>query len=322
MTAQGRSVHLMRWTALVAGALLSVGLIAACGVAKKIDTDPLETEISAMPGVTRAWVTFDDHELDSIVTLNAQMAEASADQIADVVQAVEAQRSDGSAWYLERLRLRVGDGPMVSVLRDAQSLNATDIVADAEALRGFARAISATSPKAQIDSENDERVMVRQLTTPVPDTLQAARDTLGDRVSRMYLLSADTNVAHWEVTLPLTRDQEQRIQEQIAKMPAQLDSIAVQGGTVSELGVIVNSPTPDRDLAAIIDIVGAGPNQPLWLTWHMAPRNLTQQYDGSVDVGGCDYPDSRLEQLPEKYLSASEIRLQDDLRRRFDTCPR
>ncbi|OBG21548.1 hypothetical protein A5768_25935 [Mycolicibacterium fortuitum] len=298
-----------------------VGLTTACRVVRKIDTDPLEVTISAMPGVAKAWVSFDEDELDSIATLNVQMPGADAGQISDVAQAVSSAHGDGSADYLKRLRLRIGDAPAVTALRDVTSLNAAVVVTDSTTLRSFAAVVASTSPAAQIDWATDNRLTVRQLTTPVPEVLQALRD-VGVTASTVHLLPVDSAAPSWRVTLPLSRDQEQRIHRQIAAMPAQLVRIAVRDATITDLGVVVSRQAAHRALVDIISIVGAGPGHPLWLTWHLAPRDITQQYDGSVHVGGCDYPDSRLEQQPENYLSAEEIELQDRLRAQFDTCPR
>ncbi|UBV20387.1 MULTISPECIES: hypothetical protein [Mycolicibacterium] len=144
-----------------------------------------------------------------------------------------------------------------------------------------------------------------------------------DSASSILLLPADTNAADWRVTLPLPLSEQQRIERQIATMPAHVESIAVRDSTITDLRVLVNSANAASDLAQIIGIVDAGPGHPLWLTWHIAPReDLTQQYDGSVDVGGCTYPDSRLEQHPENYLSDDERDLQDSLRSQYGTCPR
>ncbi len=58
----------------------------------------------------------------------------------------------------------------------------------------------------------------------------------------------------------------------------------MRDSTITDLRVLVNSANAASDLAQIIGIVDAGPGHPLWLTWHIVPReDLTQQYDGSVD---------------------------------------
>ncbi|MFV8142014.1 hypothetical protein ACNQR7_30995 [Mycolicibacterium senegalense] len=311
------------YAAVGAVAVLTVAILAGCRVVNKIDTDPLESTISALPGVTEAWVSFDDHELDSITTLNAQMARAETRQITDVVQAVADARTSGSADYLQRLRITVSDSPTVTILRDASAIDPSEIVADTQRLRAFATTVAAASPQTQIDLDPDKQLTVRTLTTPIPETLVAVRNRLTDSATRVVLLPADTNAPDWSVTLPLPPAQQHRIEQQIATLPAQLDSIDVQDSTITALRVLVDGPTARRDLAEVISIVGAGPDNPLWLTWHIEPRDdLTQQYDGSVDVGGCSYPDSRLEQHPDKYLSAEEIDLQNGLRHQFDTCPR
>jgi hypothetical protein len=77
-----------------------------------------------------------------------------------------------------------------------------------------------------------------------------------------------------------------------------------------------------QTLVDIIHAIGAGPGQSLWMAWHVAPRDLVQQYDGSVAVGGCEYPDTRIEEKPDAYLTPEEISLQQQLREQFDTCPR
>lgn len=311
----------VRAATLLAVTSMLVGLTAACRVVRMIDTDPLELTIGAMPGVAKAWVSFDEDELDSIATLNVQMPGAEAGQISNVAQAVSRAHGDGWADYLKRLRLRIGDVPAVTVVRDVKSLNAADVVTDSTALRSFAAAIASTSPTAQIDWATDDRLTVRQLSTPTPEVLQALRD-VGVTASTVHLLPVDSAAPTWRVTLPLSRDQEQRIHRQIEPIPAQLESIAVRDATITDLGVVVSRQATHRALVDIISIVGAGPGRPLWLTWHTTPRDITQQYDGSVDVGRCNYPASRLEQYPEKYLSADEIELQNRLREQFDTCTR
>ncbi len=311
----------VRATTLVALASILVGLTTACRVVRMIDTDELEVTISGMPGVTKAWVSFDEDELDSIATLNVHMPAADTAQLSDVVQAVSRAHRDSSADYLKRLRLRVGDVPAVTVLRDVKTLNAADVVADSTALRSFAAVVASTSPAAQIDWATDNRLTVRQLTTPVPEVLQALR-YVGVAASTVHLLPIDSAAPSWRVALPLSRDQEQRIHRQIEAMPAQLARIAVRDATITDLGVVVSRQAAHQALVDIVSITGAGTGRPLWLTWHMTPRDVTQQYDGSVHVGGCDYPDSHLEQRPEKYLSAEEIELQDQMREQYDTCRR
>ncbi|GAA1189151.1 hypothetical protein B7435_30175 [Mycolicibacterium peregrinum] len=286
-----------------------------------IDTDPLEVTISSMPGVAKAWVGYDEDELDSIATLNVQMPAAEAGQISGVAQAVSSAHGDGSADYLKRLRLRIGEVPAVTVVRDVKSLNAADVATDSTALRSLAAAIASTSPTVQIDWATNNWLTVRQLSTPIPEVLQAVRN-VGVTAGTVNLLPVDSAAPNWRVTLPLSRDQEQRIHRQIETMPAQLNRIAVRDATIADLGVVVSRQSTYRALVDIISIVGAGPGRPLWLTWHTAPQDITKQYEGSVDVGDCSYPDSHLEQHPEKYLSADEIALQNQLREQFDTCPR
>ncbi|MHC9294980.1 hypothetical protein ACRCUN_21160 [Mycobacterium sp. LTG2003] len=307
--------------AQIVAMLLVSGLLAACGVVKNIDTEPLVNAVNGMPGVTKAWVTYDDDGLDSIATLQVQMPSATARQISDVVDTIEQERTSDSSDFLERVRLTVADKPNVSIQRDAKSLNGTEIADNSERLREFATTIAPTSPKAQV-ADTADQLTVRMLATPISDTLAALRKSLGDKTVRVQLLAESGDAPQWRVTLPLSAADERRINEQLAAVPAELTSVTVDNGTITGLGLVVSSQTGYQNLVETINVVGAGPDQPLWLTWHTAPKDHTQLYTGSVDVGGCDYPESRREEQPQEYLSPDELGLQEHLRLQFDTCPR
>ncbi|WP_301123977.1 hypothetical protein [Mycolicibacterium fortuitum] len=188
---------------VVAIVLAAATLLAGCRVVQKIDTRPLETTIGALPGVAQASVGFDEDELDSIATLNVEMTATSPQQISGVAHAVMQARTGGSADYLKRLRIIVGDAPTVALVRDAQGLNPSAIGLDAQRLRAFAATVSAGSPTAQLVSNPERQLTMREATTQIPEVLGAARDTLADSASSILLLPADTNAADWRVTLPL-----------------------------------------------------------------------------------------------------------------------
>ncbi|UBV20388.1 MULTISPECIES: hypothetical protein [Mycolicibacterium] len=77
-------------------------------------------------------------------------------------------RAGGSADYLKRLRIVVGDAPTVALVRDAQGLNPSEVGLDAQRLRAFAATVAAGSPTAQLVSDPARQLTVRETTNPDP----------------------------------------------------------------------------------------------------------------------------------------------------------
>jgi hypothetical protein len=73
----------------------------------------------------------------------------------------------------------------------------------------------------------------------------------------------------------------------------------------------------------VIGAVGGGPAHPITVSWRLDGDSGSQQFIGSVNVGGCQYiPNSAVEQHPETYLTPDALALQHKLRAQFDTCPK
>jgi hypothetical protein len=129
----------------------------------------------------------------------------------------------------------------------------------------------------------------------------------------------------WSISFPFSASQENLVNQQLAMMPVRPTSITVgPNGILTQLDVEVpNRATAYDDLVAAISAAGTGPGRRLMLRWHypVTDKRLTAGA-GAVHVRGCEYPQSRFEQMPAEYLSVDELRLQERLRQEFDTCPR
>lgn len=88
--------------------------------------------------------------------------------------------------------------------------------------------------------------------------------------------------------------------------------------------VLRSRKTAYDDLVSVMrNTTGAGSGHEVLLSWFVDDQATGQpRFTGSVDVAGCNYPNTPVEHDPDKYLTPDALALQRRLREEFDHCPR
>ena len=324
-------------TMLVALSLLV--LVGGCTGAphRKAEATRLQQAISGMPGVTDAYVSYENAiGRGATISIQVQLPSATRQQIVDVVDRINAVRGDLFAKFDQSASFQpVADGGAAFEVRCGQALDAATIADEAVALRTLASRVQAESADWWCNP-HDRRLDIRGNRTPIADVLDVLRTT-GSDVSgtSMELLSnpaapsGDLALPLFSVQYPYSADDFAHFKALVARLAAKPWTAGVgPGSTIGGLSVRVQSPVAARQqLADVIAAVGAGPNHPLQLAWALDDPPLygtdTPRFTGRVDVGGCNYgTDTEAELHPENYLTPAALALQRELRAQYDTCPK
>lgn len=310
----------------VAATLLVAVASVGCGIfVKKIDTDALEAAVGTLPGVTAVRVTFDEDGFDSTVTLTADVPDATPAQIEQIAGTVN--RDDDAA--IERVRLVVTTDGTSRVESTADVFDGPQLGDDADRVRRFGTsvAVDRVTWSRTAGAAWSQLSVDHQQSAPVAAVLDAIRTTFDGGVGdiRAYLRSIETEssgVPRWQVAFPFSVEQQQRVESQLAALRLAPLSVTVgPEGFLSALTVRSEDPSiAHQQLMEVISTVGAGPDQPLMLSWRFPDTKTTAPDSGAVDVGACDYPDTHFEEHPEDYLTPAELDLQQRMRDQFDTC--
>lgn len=300
--------------------------VAACGAPdRKADAGRLRNAITAMPGVAAVHVNYtNSFEQGRSLDIDVSLPTATPEQITDVVSRINEVRGDAFTGYQQSAQFSVAPERHLLVKRGADLDGVAD---DARALRSLSGDVGAAdidifrsgpTPAAQLT--------VRNATKPAGDVFAAVRAAFGTAKLNLDLLPApEAHLPIWAVSFPFSIADQQQVQHRIAGIALPVHAVTVDGGAaITSLTVVLRSPaTADADLTSVIHTVGAGPGHPLSLSWLLDGQAAgEQQFTGSVDVAGCDYPGTVGEQQPEKYLTPAAVALQQRLRTEFDNCPR
>lgn len=300
--------------------------VAACGAPdRKADAGRLRNAIIAMPGVASAHVNYtNSFEQGRSLDIDVSLPAATPEEITDVVSRINEVRGDAFTGYQQSAQFSVAPEQQLLVKRGADLDGVAD---DASALRSLSGAVGAAdidifrsgpAPAAQLT--------VRNATTPAGDVFAAVRKAFGTAKLNLDLFPApDAHLPTWAVSFPFGIGEQQQVQHRIAEVTLPVHAVTVDGqAAITALTVVLRGPdTAEADLTSVIRTVGAGPGHPLALSWILAGQSAgEQQFTGSVDVAGCDYPGTVGEQQPEKYLTPAAVALQQRLRTAFDNCPR
>ncbi|MGV0812087.1 hypothetical protein ABQF34_09020 [Mycolicibacterium boenickei] len=313
-----------RGRATAAIILLVTGLLSGCffGAGNdSADKSKLKDTVAGMPGVT--WAVIPTREEGVLATvelpkLYVTMATATPQQIRAVVDVVKNNPHE----ELETLDIGVSDKPSISISRKISEIDTDRFIDDAERLRQL---VPVVGPSAVTDWTRDNvsggALVFRSLESPLPATLSAIQEILGNDVLVEIWLGASSRVQHWKINLPLSPDEERHVNSQLESVPVQIGSVTVESGAITGLTVaITDNQAAESELSSTIAAVGAGSDAPLMLSWYVGPQmNLAAQPNGTVHVGGCGYPN-----MPgaKNDLSPEEKALQERMRQQFDTCPR
>lgn len=309
-------------------ALALPGVLSACGAPdRKAAADRLKLAIKEMPGVQDADVSYTNNfEQGAVVRIVVYLPDADSRQIDDVVGRINSVRGDSFNAFDQKAEFVVAPSRTVRVGRGAD-LDAASIAADAESLRRLSGAVD-TAEMNIFRNNSTADLTLTQVTTPANDVFTAVRAAFGDDAHVTLDLQPASNIADhpWRVVFPFTAADQQRVEQQIAAMPASVFTVTVgPQGAIADLNVgLHNRDTAYQDLVSIIGITGAGPAHALNLNWRWEGEHAetSPNFSGAVDVGACTYIPSMAEQHPEKYLTADALALQQRLRKQFDTCPK
>jgi hypothetical protein len=325
-------VHLARPRSIVLtiAAIFFACVLSACGtVDRKADADQLQRAIKTMPGVVDARVDYtNDSERGATLKVSVHMPDAPPQQIADVAARINKVRGDAFNAFDQTAEFSVTPSRQVRVTRGAD-LDPAGIAADAEHIRRFSEAVDA----AQVSISGRQLstpagLRVDEVKTPADDVFAAVRAAFGNdaQLSLDMLPAANVKMPLWSVSFPLSAEEEQRVDQQMAAMPVSIWSITVgPQAAIVNLNVALHTPdTAYQDLVSVIDTTEAEGAHPLDLGWRMESQSAfeTLQFKGTVDADGCAYAHTQGEMHPEFYLTPDALEVQQRLRAQFDKCPK
>jgi hypothetical protein len=315
---------------LAAAAIALSCLMSGCSSApdRTATANQVQQAIKGMPGVQDATVNYtNDGERGATVHIYVYLPDAPAKQIEDVVARINSVRGDAFKAFDQTAEFAVTPSRRVLVKR-AADLDPISVATDATALRGLTAAVQAADTTIFRNNTTAD-LKLNEVTTAADDVFGAVRTAFGDGPHLDVDVSPAANITApvWKVTFPFSTADQQRVDQQMAALPASVSAITVAvPGKIVDLGVgLHNRDTAYQDLVAVISTTGAGPTQALNLSWQLDGdrADQTPNFSGSVDVGACNYlPNSMVEQHPETYLTPDALALQHRLRKQFDTCPK
>jgi hypothetical protein len=313
---------------LAAAAIALSCMVSGCGAPDRKGTaDQLKQAIKGMPGVQDATVNYTNgFEQGATVNIYVYLPDAPSKQIEDVVARINTVRGDSFKAFDQTADFAVTPSRTVLVKR-GPDLDPTSIAADAQGLRRLTAAVDAAEVSI-FRNKSTADLRLNEVTTPADNVFTAVRAGFGDDAHLTLDLQPASNADEhpWRVTFPFTSADQQRVEQQIAAMPASVFTVTVgPQGAIADLNVgLHNRDTAYQDIVSIIGITGAGPAHALNLNWRWEGEraDTSPNFSGSVDVGACNYIPSMAEQHPEKYLTADALALQQRLRKQFDACPK
>lgn len=288
----------------------------------------LADTIAAMPGVGSADFAH-ENALGRGATLNGTvwMPDATPAQISDVVNRMNDVRGDRFDGYDQSVTFQITSDRHFAV-ECAAALDANTIAAQSVALRGLSTRITVSGADASCGTA-DRAMTLRDNETPIPQVLAALRSVNADLAS--VDIMAGQQRAGMEpfstitIRFPFSMADWNRFQDMVSRMDGRPWSAGIgPGPAVNALGVAVRSAASAyQQLSNVIAEFGAGPRQPLWLSWGLEnpPGGDALTFQGRVDVGGCRYGTPTMgDENPEKYYTRESIELQTRMRAQYDTC--
>lgn len=315
----------------VLAAALAVVTAGCTGVPDRSrEAQQLEDAVAAMPGVGDASFAHENAiGRGAVLYGHVWMPDATRQQVLDVVNTMNDVRRDRFDGYDQSTTFQVTADRRYEVECGA-TLDAATIADQAMGLRELSTRITAEEGASASCGPGDRGMSIRASMSPVAEVLDAVRAGNAD-LDSVHIMSAPESAMtpFTSVTLrfPFSIDDWNRFQQQVSRMDgtpwlARLGP----GAAVTALGVHVRSPqSAYRQLSAVIAQLGAGPQQPMRLSWALENREPTGalKFTGSVDVGGCEYGSRSLgDENPQDYYTPESIALQKRMRTQYDTCPK
>ncbi|RDI46653.1 hypothetical protein DFR68_11058 [Nocardia mexicana] len=284
-----------------------------------------------MPGVTSASVNYSNDITQGVTTsVSVDMRDATIDQIETVAARVEDSHRRHFDEYKRSASFYVGGGTVEhrTDKPDRHTFVSPALVAaDARAIRQIGSALPAAA-ESRIDWTRTDLGAELTLREAADDSaLGAVRSVLGDqRVPVRVFPAVRTDIA-WKVDFPFAADDEARVRAILSRSPLPVRSVDVTAGRLARMKVDTPNPADAHDrLVSLIELAAPTPAHPMLLEWvQPRPSNTGDEleFKGSVHVGGCSYSTKMSgERDPEKYYTAEAITLRQQLRGRYDTCPR
>ena len=311
-----------RWFTGVGVALALVFTAAACGndEEQRSNVDRLEAEIGAMAGVESFSANYaDDFTHGTNLDTSVRMPAATVEEVEAVARRIDEVGNQQFDGFDRSTDFIIGENLQLS--RRAEVLP-EGIAADTRA----ARQLRAALPAGEIEWFRSRLagswLELSEMASSGVETFAAARAAVGDEPTDVRIRPAEPGQM-WSATFPLPVDREQAIRRALAGTPLPPISIGVEDGAVTRLGVGVSNPGPTTsdDLVAAITATDAVRGPSLDFEWHADRSGDGQNFSGSVDVGGCSYPQNLGEKSPERYYTPEALAVQKRIREQFDTCP-
>ncbi|MFE6858558.1 hypothetical protein [Nocardia sp. NPDC057668] len=284
------------------------------------ESQKLDTEISAMPGVQRCEVTVkDDFFLgDSYLRFAVHLSTATDEQIGDVATRMRERLRTLDGLRERELEFVVADRATVRAAREL------DVDALRETVRNVRR-YTESVPDARIfwEMRPIPRIAITDVKTGAAEPLGAVRDMLGPTgQAEVRVDAADSK--HWSVTLPLAADREAELQRQLSEITWDVQFVEIADGHIHTLTLREKTPsTVDPALSydalsAAVRLVAPTPDHSLRLTWNwFFYYTEGKRNEGFVHAAACDYA---LSTVSEDALTARAVGVQRRMREEFDTC--
>lgn len=320
----GRTLMGMRFGPVAALLIaLSVG-VSGCTGAPDREEEALDirSRIAAMPGVSDVDLIYDNGVLEGTrFELDVAMDGATDEQVGAVAAQLDELRGTDFAKFDQSVKIVVAQRTSVS--------GGADLPDDIEQLTGLVRRLRAAVPAGEImwfSGAAPEASKMRILEAESPDAaVDAVLRIFADRPPRGIEVSAADRVAdpHWMIVNRFTAADKQRIDGQLAAAAsADPGWIGVRDGRIDHLTFGIPTPaTAYDDVVRTIHAIGAGPDNPVSLTW--AWHGKRYRYDeprwaGSAMIGKCDYVNG--DRTKSEPLVPDALALQQRIRDEFDTC--
>lgn len=261
--------------------LLVLGVAACTWAPDRADeAAAIEAELWLMPGVFDAHVFHSNNITQGVrFEVTVDMPTASDQQIADVAQRITELKGDDFVEYEQELTIRVT--PDAGLIYGA-TVDPAQVAHDSAAIRSLEPEIIGVT----LDRSDSIAAIEVYYTTAPWDELGVLQQVFGTEQLEIHLWNTK-QPNHFRPTIegqfPLTAEQYTRIREQAAALPGEPTVVTIEDGAITEMVLRLPDPaTLYDDLAAMFVMLGAGPDQPLFL------RYSAPGIEGYVEVGSCD----------------------------------
>lgn len=318
---------------IVLAAVLLAGVLGGCTGApdRESEAQELKQTVAAMPGVDRVHVIYsNDVSLGPNMDVSVQMDDASDDQIEAVVARIDESFRLDFAHFRRSAEFDVGVGTVKRATGDSsRQLPLDSVSTDAQAIRQIGAAIPSIDPgKSQITwVRNDigSELTLRDVSDHA--VLRVVRSAIGNDPVVVRVLPEPSTGIIWDIRYPFGAEQEDSVRAIVSKSPLRVSALTASAGHLSRMRVTTSDPdTADTDLVSIIDLVAPTHEHPLFLDWDQAQSSNSgdqRRFAGAVHVAGCGYPTKLAgEQNPGSYYTDKAIALRDQLRAKYDACPK